>query len=119
VPEVPDTVAWAEVDGETVAYDEVRKKVHLLSPTATLVWIGIDGRTSFEQIARDLSASFGKDPAVIRADVQELARDLLGRGLIREAGSREGSGSGSTAPSVGNAALRPAAKRFLEDPPSG
>ena len=59
VPQIPENVAWVEVDGEGVLYDEVRQKVHVLSPTATLVWSGIDGRTSLERIARDLSESFG------------------------------------------------------------
>jgi hypothetical protein len=115
VPVIAEAVAWAEIDGETVAYDEIGKKVHLLSPTATLVWSGIDGHTSFEQIARELSASFGDDPARISSDVEALAQDLEARGLIREAGpavsapkasaSREGEHGAKT--------------RFLADPPSG
>ena len=120
IPVIPDTVAWAEVDGETVAYDEIHKKVHLLSPTATLIWSGIDGRTSLEQIARDLSASFGEDLSVIRSDVEDLARDLQGRGLIREAGAGP-----PVAPAVEASAVEseermgPPKTRFLEDPPSG
>jgi coenzyme PQQ synthesis protein D (PqqD) len=121
VPVIPDTIAWAEVDGETVAYDEIHKKVHLLSPTATLIWSGIDGRTSFEQIARDLSRSFGMDLSLIRSDVEDLARDLQERGLINEAGS---GGPATSAPAVPTAARgleddSLAKVRFLEDPPSG
>ena len=121
VPVIPDTVAWAEVDGETVAYDEAQKKVHLLSPTATLIWSGIDGRTSFEQIARDLSRSFGTDLSQIRSDVEDLARDLQERGLIDEAGSGgpATSASGVTMATGGPGDGSLAKVRFLEDPPSG
>jgi hypothetical protein len=122
VPHVLESIAWAEVDGETVLYDEVQKKVHVLSPTATLVWSGIDGRTSLQQIARDLSQSFGEALPVVRSDVLELARDLMERGLITAAGSADGPerepvGSGIHDPATeGRAKTAP---RFLEDPPKG
>jgi hypothetical protein len=122
VPYVPESIAWAEVDGETVLYDEVQKKVHVLSPTATLVWSGIDGRTSLQQIARDLSQSFGEALQVVRSDVLELARDLMERGLIIGAGSADSSErdlarSGIHDPATeGRATMAP---RFLEDPPKG
>ena len=122
VPHVPESVAWAEVDGETVLYDEVQKKVHVLSPTATLVWSGIDGRTSLQQIARDLSQSFGEALPVVSSDVLELACDLMERGLIIAAGSadgpeREPAGSGIHDPATEGRART--AARFLEDPPKG
>jgi hypothetical protein len=121
VPHVLPSVAWAEVDGETVAYDEVQKRVHVLSSTATLVWSGIDGLTSLEQIARDLSRSFGEALPVVRSDVVELARDLIERGLIAGTGAigRPGSdlaGSEVVQPHVAPATTTP---RFLEDPPKG
>lgn len=121
VPHVLPSVAWAEVDGETVVYDEIQKKVHVLSPTATLVWSGIDGRTSLEQIAHDLSTSFGEALPIVRSDVIELARDLMERGLITGTGAvgRAGSdlaGSEVVQPHVARATTTP---RFLEDPPKG
>jgi hypothetical protein len=117
--QIRETVAWAEVDGEGVLYDELRQKVHVLSPTATLVWSGIDGRTSLERIARDLSESFGTDLEVVRSDVLELARDLLERGLITDASSprdpkRRPSGIPRDRRKVGERA-----PRFLQEPPGG
>lgn len=117
IPAIPETVAWAEVDGETVAYDEVHKRVHLLSVTATLVWSAIDGHTSLEQIARDLSESFGEDLARIRSDVEDLARDLEDRGLIRKAGSS--APAASVLETSASAEAHGAKTRFLVDPPSG
>ena len=38
VPRTAPDVAAVELDGEAVLYDEDRKTVHLLSPTATVLW---------------------------------------------------------------------------------
>lgn len=119
LPQIPENVAWVEVDGEGVLYDELRQRVHVLSPTATLVWSGIDGRTSLERIARDLSESFGTDLEVVRSDVLELARDLLERGLITEASSpREPKLRPSQIP-ADRAKVDERAPRFLQEPPGG
>ncbi len=82
VPRIPEEIVWVEVDGETVVYDERRKQVHLLNPTASLVWSAIDGRASLDQIAGELSGAFGAEPAVVRSDVQELVRELTELGLL-------------------------------------
>ncbi|MGZ8579384.1 MAG: PqqD family protein [Actinomycetota bacterium] len=119
LPQIPENVAWVEVDGEGVLYDELRQRVHVLSPTATLVWSGIDGRTSLERIAMDLSESFGTDLEVVRSDVLELARDLLERGLITEASSpREPKLRPSQIP-ADRAKVDERAPRFLQEPPGG
>lgn len=82
VPRIPEEIVWVEVDGETVVYDERRKQVHLLNPTASLVWSAIDGRASLGQIAEELSGAFGAEPAVVRSDVLELVRELTEMGLL-------------------------------------
>ena len=119
LPQIPETVAWVEVDGEVVLYDEVRQMVHVLSPTATLVWSGIDGRTSLERIARDLSESFGTDLGVVRSDVLELARDLLERGLITDARSTRDPKLRPSGISTDRRTVGERAQRFLQEPPSG
>jgi hypothetical protein len=117
--QIRETVAWVEVDGEGVLYDELRQKVHVLSPTATLVWSGIDGRTSLERIARDLSESFGADVEVIRSDVLELARDLLERGLITDANSQRDPTLRPSGISTDRRKVGERAPRFLQEPPGG
>jgi hypothetical protein len=110
VPAVPATIASVEVDGEAVVYDERRQSVHVLNPTAMLVWTGIDGRTSLGQIAEELASLFGADLDAVRSDVLELAEDLMNRELISAPGrSPEG-------PREEPSARGP---RFLEDPPGG
>lgn len=119
LPQIPENVAWVEVDGEGVLYDELRQRVHVLSPTATLVWSGIDGRTSLERIARDLSESFGTDLEVVRSDVLELARDLLERGLITEASSPSDPKLRPSQIPADRAKVDERAPRFLQEPPGG
>jgi Coenzyme PQQ synthesis protein D (PqqD) len=119
LPQVPETVAWVEVDGEGVLYDELRQKVHVLSPTATLVWSGIDGQTSLERIARDLSQSFGTDLEVVRSDVLDLARDLLERGLITDASSSRDPKARTSGISTDRRKVGERAPRFLQEPPGG
>lgn len=109
VPRVPGTVASVEVDGDTVVYDGASKSVHVLSPTATLIWSGIDGHTSLGQISRDLGRSFGADLDIVRSDVLDLAADLMEKGLISEAGPQDAE---EARPTLGG-------PRFLQDPPGG
>lgn len=120
VPRIPETVASVEVDGETVVYDEIRQRVHVLSPTASIVWGGIDGRTSLDQIAQELSEAFGAEVAIVRSDVLELARELTDKGLLSEVVADD------RRPDVTDGRGRPdadegdgPAPRFLEEPPSG
>ena len=119
LPQIPENVAWVEVDGEGVLYDELRQRVHVLSPTATLVWSGIDGRTSLERIARDLSESFGTDLEVVRSDVLELARDLLESGLITESSSPRDPELRPSGVPTDQLNVGERAPRFLQEPPGG
>ena len=119
LPRIPENVAWVEVGGEGVLYDELRQEVHVLSPTATLIWSGIDGRTTLERIARDLSESFGTDLEVVRTDVLELAGFLLERGLIREATSPRDPKPRPSGISTGRRKVGVRAPRFLPEPPGG
>ena len=121
VARVADTVAWIEVDGEAVLFDEVGRIVHVLNPTATHVLIAIDGRTSLGRIADDLSNAFGADPDVVREDVLALVDELMRKGLVVPVGSSND--PPSLAPlerSIRSTPDRPhGTARFLEEPPSG
>lgn len=120
IAQVADTVAWVEVDGEAVLFDEVGRIVHVLNPTATHVLGAIDGRTSLGRIADDLSDAFGADPGVVRADVLALAEDLMRKRLVIPVDPED---PPSLAPPELSARATPdrphGTARFLEDPPSG
>jgi Coenzyme PQQ synthesis protein D (PqqD) len=120
VPQIVDTVAWVEVDGEAVLFDEVGRIVHVLNPTATLVWAAIDGRRSLGRIADDLTVAFGADPDVVHEDVRALADGLMSRGLVIPAGASDLAARPPLELSSRATPDRPhGATRFLEEPPSG
>lgn len=75
-------VAAVALDGETVLYDERTASVHILSPTAALVWSCLDGQSSLDEIASDLAATFQADPATVSADVGTLVSELVAKGLL-------------------------------------
>lgn len=119
VPQIAENVAWVELDGEGVLYDEYGQRVHVLSPSATLIWSGIDGRTSLEQIARDLSASFDTDLEMVRADILELARDLLEKGLLSHASQLDGPKERRRRLPKDSDKIGEQEPRFLQEPPGG
>jgi PqqD family protein of HPr-rel-A system len=65
-----------DFDGETLVYHRVTGEVHRLDPVGSIVWRVLDGRTTVDELATDLSASFGVDPIVVRADVADLLERL-------------------------------------------
>ncbi len=68
------------VDGAAVAY--CAGAVHVLNPTATLLWQSCDGDATLGTLATDFAHAFAVDPAVALADVIEAASELLDRGLL-------------------------------------
>lgn len=76
------SVATVEIDGESVLFDGASGSLHLLDPVGAIVWSCLDGSATLDELTTDLSDAFGAEPAQVRADVVELARDLFGRGLL-------------------------------------
>ena len=117
VPRIADSVAWAEVDEEIVAYEATTRRVHVLGGTAAIAWGGMDGRTSLRELVHDLTEAFGADPKEVRTDVLELARDLARKRLVAGSGTDQGRrerddvGSDATADEQ--------SPRFLIEPPGG
>lgn len=75
------TVEAVELDHQVVLLAEATGTVLGLSPVATVVWRCIDGRSTVDEIAADLSDAFGADLERVRTDVirfvGELARNAL------------------------------------------
>src|SRR5439155_18371566 len=82
VPRPRSTVATAELDGEAVIYSEETQSMHLLNPTATVVWACFDGSGPLGELITDLADAFGVDEDLIRGDVLDLARVVGGKGLL-------------------------------------
>ena len=118
VPRVADEVAWAEVDEEIVAYEELTQTVHVLGGTAAIVWGGIDGETSLDRLIDELAEAFGADHDIVRSDVLELVRGLARNRLVVPAERRgvRADGGGDT---PGEASSGDRSPRFLKEPPTG
>ena len=82
VPLRSPSVESVELDGQAVLYLESSNTMHVLSPTATLVWACLDGTGTVAEIAQDISAVFEADTSTVRQDVLEGVRALAADGLL-------------------------------------
>ncbi|MBW3578455.1 MAG: PqqD family protein [Actinobacteria bacterium] len=82
VPRPRPGLTSVELDGETVIYDEHRRTLHTLNPTATIVWTCLDGTISLAELAVELAEAFSVEPAVVLNDLLDLARELGRQGLL-------------------------------------
>lgn len=80
----PD-VEWVEIDGQVVAWNERTETLHLLDPTAGLVYQLLDGRSSLTEIVLDLAAAFENDLGQVERDVLRLASSLEDMALVERA----------------------------------
>lgn len=85
----PRPLAGVELDGETILYDEDSGGLHVLNPTATLVWRCLDGAASLGELADDIAAALGADPVAVGRDMLALAQQLDDEGLLERRSSRE------------------------------
>ena len=83
VPRIRPEVNGVEVDGEAVLVIEGPWSIHWLNQISTIVFNEMDGVSTVDQIADQLSRAFQADPEVVRNDVLELTRQL-GRGGFLE-----------------------------------
>lgn len=77
----PD-LAYVEVDGEGVVYDDVLRKLHRLNRAAATLWLCLDGTGSLDEIARDVAAVYSADPAKVLSDMVRAAHQLAAQGLL-------------------------------------
>ena len=66
-----------------VAYDLVTQVVHVLNPTAALVWELCDGETSEERLIAEIADITGAPADVVAADVHAYVETLTEAGLVR------------------------------------
>ncbi len=81
-PRMVPGVASVELDGEVVLLDE-EHQVHLLNPTAGLLWACFDGRGTVAEIAADVAEAFGVPIEAVQPEVVGLTEDLVARGLLQ------------------------------------
>ena len=77
----PD-VAWVELDGETVVYHETTNSTMVLDPTASTLWLVLDGTADLATIAADFADVYGAPRATVEEDLVALARQMARYGLF-------------------------------------
>jgi PqqD family protein of HPr-rel-A system len=75
-PKVRDGLTVVELDGEAVIYDEETTELHLLNPTATIVFGLCDGTGTMREMAVDISEAFGVPVGEVEAQVRTLIRQF-------------------------------------------
>lgn len=76
------TVAWREIEDETLIISPEETIVHKLNATGTFVWKHIDGRHTVEEIAELLAAEYDVSPQAALADTRELLQQLAAKKLV-------------------------------------
>lgn len=70
---------------EAVLFDDRHGEVHHLNPSASAVWLMLDGARSIAEIATELSAIFDVPESVMMPDVTAIVSDFRRRGLLNGA----------------------------------
>ena len=77
-------VVFTEFDGgEGVLVDLDTKKYFQLNPTATVIWRGLEGGKSLDEIVRDMTAEYDVSPEHAARSVQRLLSNLQEFKLVR------------------------------------
>ena len=82
VPVARTDVTIGERDGETVLVDRSSGAVHLLNPTAAIVWQCLDGSGTIDEIAIDIADVFGQDASEVGETVVDVVRRFGRQGLL-------------------------------------
>jgi hypothetical protein len=81
-PTAREAITGVELDGESVLYDESTQAMHVLNPTATVVWACCDGSATVDELVGELAEAYGVERSVLEHDVLELVRQFGHQGLL-------------------------------------
>jgi peroxiredoxin len=79
---VPGSGVLALAVGTELVITDAGGHVHMLNPTAALVWQSLDGEHSLDTLAEELSSATGTDLSRVSQDVIGLTRELGRMGLL-------------------------------------
>jgi hypothetical protein len=78
----PD-ITLQDVGDEVVLYSAAADAVHVLNPTAKLIWQRCDGRHTLADIEQTLRANFTIPPdRDVMADIRQTLETFAGKGLL-------------------------------------
>jgi coenzyme PQQ synthesis protein D (PqqD) len=113
VPMRNSAVYAVEIDGEAVLLDEATGRLHLLNPSAALVWACFDGTSTIGDIVTDISDELRVPYDRVLADTLAVIRELASEGLLVN-----GKGAHTRAAPV-DATNEPVSDpRFIAEPPN-
>jgi len=76
------SLAWREIDGETVIISPGESVMHELNDTGSFVWRNIDGHRNAEDLAELLNAQYEVSVETALADTLSLLQELSSRKLL-------------------------------------
>ena len=112
-PRPHGSVETAFLPPEVVLFDDRHGELHHLNPSASAVWLMLDGELSVDEVAAELSDIFSVPPGEILPDVEAAVEDFRGRGLLD--GSAHPIEPGSPPAPTGDVASDDAAPDDAED----
>ena len=82
-PKHRDSVnAQALPDGSGLLFDTESAKAYPITESAMKIWMLCDGKTSVEDIVRDLESHYEVDQATVQADTLKLIEELIAKNLL-------------------------------------
>lgn len=94
------SVETAFLAPEAVLFDDRHGEIHHLNPSASAVWLMLDGELSIVEVTAELSEIFGVPEADMLPDVESVVEDFRTRGLLEGAAAHSDSSSEHDAPSA-------------------
>ena len=82
-PKVRDDLTLAELDGETVVYDDSTGHLHYLNTTATLVFHLCDGTGTIKELAADVADVYRLGEEAVEKQIRTLVGRFRRAGLLR------------------------------------
>ena len=83
-PQRASHVADRLVDGELALYDPATQRLHVLNPTAGLIWRLCDGQHDQDDLVAALVRRYPESCARIEADVARLIGHFEAEGLLKK-----------------------------------
>ena len=71
------------VDGELVLYDPDEQRLHVLNPTAGLIWRLCDGKHQESDLVATLADRYPRNRAAIEEDVPRIIERFRNEGLLQ------------------------------------
>jgi PqqD family protein of HPr-rel-A system len=87
-PVVKPQIAFSPVGEEGLVYDSLSGALHMLNPSAALLYRVCDGSATVDELAADVAEAFGVPLDEVRPQVVTLVESLAQLGVVEDATGR-------------------------------